>query len=159
MPQSFLRRVGIAPAPSRFLDAPAPPSHHFHEKLSGAGLRALAEKRIPVTSLDVSAAIGDSGWVTDAGLRWVAQFGRLTHLNLSNCRKITDAGVKAIGGKCPHLVSLDISRCNRLTTASIRHVLSNCPELTQLNVKRCFSTFRQAMQLRPHLSSHCKLML
>lgn len=35
---------------------------------------------------------------------------KLTHLNLSGCKRITDDGLKAVARKCPELVDVDLTR-------------------------------------------------
>jgi hypothetical protein len=38
-------------------------------------------------------------------------------LDISNCRNITDEGIRAVASGCPQLQSLDISGCYEITDA------------------------------------------
>ena len=51
--------------------------------------------------------------------RFIGQFSRMTSINLSYCRKITDASVVEIVKECSQLTSIDLSHCHKITDASV----------------------------------------
>lgn len=59
----------------------------------------------------------------------------LTHLDLSRCSRLTDAGVKALGYNVPELVGLQLSRCRSLTDAALESLLASTPRLTHLELE------------------------
>ena len=72
--------------------------------------------------------------VTDEWLDLVGsgKFSQLTSLNLSNCGKITDAGVIQLAHKCSQLTSLDLTWCESITDACVMHLRQTYPRLTIL---------------------------
>lgn len=60
---------------------------------------------------------------------------KLTHLDLSRCSRLTDAGVKAMGYNVPELVGLQLSRCRSLTDGALEPVLASTPRLTHLELE------------------------
>ena len=70
-----------------------------------------------VTSIDAQRSLID-----DEDVQHIArQCTQLSSLDLSDCNKITDAGVIALGqGGCPQLSSLNLSGCNKITDAATR---------------------------------------
>ena len=64
----------------------------------------------------------------------------LRHLDLSNCRRVADAGLAIIGQNCPNLQELILNGCSQITDLGIQ-ILSyniggspNCPQLQTLNL-------------------------
>ncbi|ORY97193.1 hypothetical protein BCR43DRAFT_545237 [Syncephalastrum racemosum] len=64
------------------------------------------------------------------------QHGRLTHLSLAGCHKITDQLILELAATSPQLEHLDLRACGRVSDMSITAVARQCPRLTHLNVGR-----------------------
>ena len=56
--------------------------------------------------------------------RFIEQFPRLTSINLSDCRNITDTSVIEIAKGCSQLTSINLFNCGKITHASL-NVLKN----------------------------------
>ena len=75
--------------------------------------------------------------ISDVGLRYITQFlTQLTHLGLSRCWKISDAGLAQLAMTkdskvAETLESLDISNCKSVTNAGMQH-LTHCSKLTRV---------------------------
>ena len=76
--------------------------------------------------------------ISDVALRYVTQgLPYLTHLDLSSCQRITDAGVAQIGTSAifiKNLIELDLSSCKLITELALDH-LSKCDSLTRLDLR------------------------
>lgn len=86
--------------------------------------------------------------ISDVALRYITQgVPSLTHLDLSSCQRVTDAGVAQIG-TCPSaintLVELDLSSC-KLVTESCLEYLSKCEALTWLDLRHVPQVSTQAV--------------
>ena len=46
--------------------------------------------------------------------------------NISSCRNITDAGIRALANGLPQLRSLDIGGCGKITDEGIRVLVNGC---------------------------------
>ncbi|KAL6050828.1 Lysine-specific demethylase 2A [Balamuthia mandrillaris] len=77
--------------------------------------------------------------ITDAAVIELSQHClRLRHLELSNCRLITDLSISCIAENCgPHLQVLILNGCERITNDSIARVAKCCPNLTVLELEEC----------------------
>ena len=65
-------------------------------------------------------SIGHQIVVTDERFKhFIGQFPRLTSINLSCCRNITDASVIEIAKGCSQLRSIDLEGCRNITDASL----------------------------------------
>ena len=89
--------------------------------------------------------------VTDGMLRFVTsdKFPLLTSLDLSYCRHITNASVRALSNKCTQLVSLNLSFCtNTINDNSVIALSNGYPHLVSLNLSGCRSiTFNSVFAL------------
>jgi hypothetical protein len=75
--------------------------------------------------------------ITDAGLAYLGALGKsLTSLNLSDCQLITNAGLAHLRALGKSLTSLKLSNCHEITDAGLAY-LSKLPNLTNLNLKFC----------------------
>lgn len=86
--------------------------------------------------------------ISDVALRYITQgVPSLTHLDLSSCQRVTDAGVAQIG-TCPSamntLVELDLSSC-KLVTESCLEYLSKCEAITWLDLRHVPQVSTQAV--------------
>ena len=87
---------------------------HGSDEISVVGLEACGEQCCQLSKVDLSFCKK----LTDAGVMALCQGGcpQLSCLNLKMCEQITDAGVIALcQGGCPQLSSLDLSNCDRIT--------------------------------------------
>lgn len=86
--------------------------------------------------------------ISDVALRYITQgVPSLTHLNISSCQRITDAGVAQIG-TCPSaintLIELDLSSCKLVTELCLEY-LSKCEALTYLDLRHVPQVSTQAV--------------
>jgi len=95
--------------------------------------------------------------ISDVALRYITQgVPSLTHLDLSSCQRVTDAGVAQIGtcqSAINTLVELDLSSC-KLVTESCLEYLSKCEALTWLDLRHVPQVSTQAVIKFAHLSKH-----
>src|SRR5205085_2376421 len=92
---------------------------------------AVADKLAGLTHLDLSGC----DRVTDAGVRAVAdRLAGLTQLNLGCCDRVTDAGVVDVAGGLAGLTQLRLSGCKRVTDAGVRAVVMGLTELISLSL-------------------------
>eukprot|EP00088_Acartia_fossae_P039647 TRINITY_DN4126_c0_g1_i2.p1 TRINITY_DN4126_c0_g1~~TRINITY_DN4126_c0_g1_i2.p1 ORF type:complete len:935 (+),score=174.46 TRINITY_DN4126_c0_g1_i2:37-2841(+) len=75
--------------------------------------------------------------ISDISIRYIIQYlPQITDLNISNCWKLTDAGLAQIGAQdatsVESLSNLDISSCRGITDSGIVH-LRRCKNLTRVN--------------------------
>lgn len=95
-------------------------------------VRPREDKRSCLSTL-TSLTIGSTD-VTDISLRYICQYlTLLAHLSVSNCPRLTDAGLVQVGDPslpvCTSLTSLDITLCPLVTDLS--H-LNHCPNIARL---------------------------
>jgi len=62
---------------------------------------------------------------------------RVERLTLTNCSKLTDAGVSDLVDGNKHLQALDVTDLEALTDHSLFMVAANCPRLQGLNITNC----------------------
>jgi len=67
-----------------------------------------------------------------------ASHGKLTHLNLSNCPKLTDALARSIVENCPLLTHLELACCSLFTDDGLTDLVSHLPRLVNLDVEDLF---------------------
>lgn len=86
--------------------------------------------------------------ISDVALRYITQgVPSLTHLNISSCQRITDAGVAQIGtcqSAINTLVELDLSSCKLVTELCLEY-LSKCEALTYLDMRHVPQVSTQAV--------------
>lgn len=87
--------------------------------------------------------------ITDIAMRYVTQYlPNLTHLCLSSCPRITDAGIAQLctkpAGTVTTLVSLNLSQSKLVTELSLEH-LSKCERLTRLDLRHSSQVSTQAL--------------
>jgi F-box/leucine-rich repeat protein 14 len=92
-------------------------------------------RRFP-TVVSLESKGNESRVLTDQGMRAVSRLASLTFLNLSWCRNVTDAGVRAVVSSCTALEYLNLYACNNITDKGMRAV-SSLPALTTLNLSFC----------------------
>jgi len=108
----------------------------------GSGLKDLVElKKLKTLGLD------DSG-LDDHGLSYVAQFPQLARLILSGTW-ISDAGLSQLT-RLPHLKNLDLSQCRRIDDAGFQSLLK-CQGLQELNLNGTRVTVESVPSAREQL--------
>ena len=66
----------------------------------------------------------------------------LRSIDLSNCNKVTDAGVSALGAGCGLMQSVDISGCNKVTDAGMSVLGAGCGLLQYINLRDVVTAIR-----------------
>lgn len=64
--------------------------------------------------------------------------GKLTHLNLSNCSKLTDAIARSITENCPLLTHLELACCSLFTDDGLTYLVSHLSGLVNLDLEDLF---------------------
>lgn len=86
---------------------------------------------------------------------------RLKHLDLTRCRGITDAGVRALVGNVPFIEGLQLSKCHSLTDAAFNSLFPTLPVLTHLDIEELDNLTNEALKTlalspcAPHLEHLC----
>ncbi|GJQ78058.1 hypothetical protein Trydic_g2401 [Trypoxylus dichotomus] len=109
--------------------------------------RGLADEKIRFRNLHTLKLAGTD--ITDIAMRYVTQYlPNLTHLCLSSCPRITDAGIAQLCTKpastVTNLVSLNLSQSKLVTELSLEH-LSKCERLTRLDLRHSTQVSTQAL--------------
>lgn len=86
---------------------------------------------------------------------------KLKHLDLTRCRSITDAGVKALVNNIPYVEGLGLSKCGGLTDDALVSLLPTVPVLTHLDIEELDALSNDVLktlaesQCAPHLKHLC----
>lgn len=109
--------------------------------------RGLTDEKIRFRNLHTLRLAGTD--ITDIAMRYVTQYlPNLTHLCLSSCPRITDAGIAQLCTKpactVANLVSLDLNQTKLVTELSLDH-LSKCERLTRLDLRHSPQVSTQAL--------------
>ncbi|KAM3578452.1 hypothetical protein VKS41_009043 [Umbelopsis sp. WA50703] len=64
--------------------------------------------------------------------------GHLTHLNISNCPKITDAVIYVVTDKCSMLTHLEMAGCSLVTDDGLSHLVSHLDDIVNLDLEDLF---------------------
>ena len=111
------------------------------KKITDAGLAMVAAGCPNLKHLNLGAA--NSGKVTSVGLAKIAtSCSRLERLVVNGGAMLTDAGLAEVA-KCANLRHLDASNCKNVTDAGLGLLAAGCPKLEQLVVYSCNSLGRQ----------------
>ncbi|BFZ02165.1 hypothetical protein BsWGS_05204 [Bradybaena similaris] len=70
---------------------------------------------------------------------------KLTHLDLSGCKQVTDAAICYLSGCCP-LTSVSLSGLIAITDKTIFSLASNCPQLEEIFLNGCAHVSPAAVQ-------------
>jgi F-box/leucine-rich repeat protein 2/20 len=100
-------------------------------------LIALARHCPSLTQIDIAFCIliSNDGLSQFATLKSEDSARLIRHLNISNCRRISDEGIVLFVKKCTRLTSLNVHFCDKLTDVGISMVLHQCLELENLNLE------------------------
>ena len=76
--------------------------------------------------------------ISNAGLRNMAQgCPKMECLNISSCTQISDSGLYALATHSKQLRSLDMSYCNKITNSGVDALRGDCKMLKSLNLFKC----------------------
>ncbi|KAI8576125.1 hypothetical protein K450DRAFT_258152 [Umbelopsis ramanniana AG] len=64
-----------------------------------------------------------------------ASHGKLTHLNISNCSKLTDLLARSMTKHCPRLTHLELACCSLFTDEGLTHMISRLTGLVNLDLE------------------------
>ena len=114
-------------------------NHDSHRGLTDEKIRFRNLRRLRLAGTDV----------TDVALRYVTQYlPNLNHLNLSQCPRISDAGIAQLCTKPAatviNLISLNLSGTKLVTELSLEH-LSKCENLVRLDLRYSAQVSTQAL--------------
>ena len=73
--------------------------------------------------------------ISDTGLSWLSGSKDLRHLDLSNCNKVTNNGIRHIGEGCPNLRSIVLSNIKRVSDVGVRCLATGCSKLEAIKGK------------------------
>ncbi|XP_007980620.2 F-box and leucine-rich repeat protein 13 isoform X2 [Chlorocebus sabaeus] len=83
--------------------------------------------------------MADCKGITDSSLRSLSPLRQLTVLNLANCVRIGDMGLRQFldGPASIRIRELNLSNCVRLSDASVMKLSERCPNLNYLSLRNC----------------------
>ncbi|XP_033049564.1 dynein regulatory complex subunit 6 isoform X2 [Trachypithecus francoisi] len=83
--------------------------------------------------------MADCKGITDSSLRSLSPLRQLTVLNLANCVRIGDMGLKQFldGPASIRIRELNLSNCVQLSDASVMKLSERCPNLNYLSLRNC----------------------
>jgi hypothetical protein len=75
--------------------------------------------------------------ITDKTITSIANKGKLTHLSVAKCYRLTDTGIEQLGN-CPNLTYLDVSDTPHVYEDALGIIAQKCPKLAYLKMRNCF---------------------
>ncbi|XP_077194195.1 F-box and leucine-rich repeat protein 13 isoform X2 [Paroedura picta] len=101
------------------------------QALTDSGIEGLAI--LPsLTHINVSGIA-----VSDQTLETLGKHGKIREITVSECKSISDAGIKRFCMDVRHLDYMDFSFCRQLSNHSVKHLSLNCHKLTSLSMVGC----------------------
>ncbi|XP_029910475.1 protein AMN1 homolog [Myripristis murdjan] len=79
----------------------------------------------------------------------------LKTINLTNCRRITSAGVIALVSSCPNLKEVDLKNCDGVTDEAVSALAHTCRDLEVLSLEGCSMVGDAALLA---LAENCRLL-
>ncbi|XP_023580075.1 F-box/LRR-repeat protein 13 isoform X2 [Octodon degus] len=116
------------------------------EHLTDQGIEHIANL-FSLVSLDLSGTV-----ISNEGLTALSKHKKLKELSLSECYKITNAGIEAFCKSSPILEHLDVSYCPQLSEEIIKALAIYCRGLTSLSIAGCPQFTDSAIEM---LSAKC----
>uniref|UniRef100_S4R8P9 F-box domain-containing protein n=1 Tax=Petromyzon marinus TaxID=7757 RepID=S4R8P9_PETMA len=106
-----------------------------NEQMSDDAVRAVCQGCAGLGSLQV---VGCSS-LTDGALKAVSALRQLRLLNVSDCAKLTDAGLRHLteGAAAAHLHELNLSNCVRVSDLTLTRLIPKCQSMTHLSLRYC----------------------
>ncbi|XP_053114457.1 dynein regulatory complex subunit 6 isoform X4 [Hemicordylus capensis] len=103
----------------------------YCQAVTDAGIEALS-------SLSSLAYINISGTnITDQALDSLGKHGRIKEIIISECKNISDSGIKKFCIDMKKLEYIDFSYCQQLSNHSLKHLSFGCRRLTSVSVAGC----------------------
>ncbi|XP_029473008.1 dynein regulatory complex subunit 6 isoform X2 [Rhinatrema bivittatum] len=102
--------------------------------LSDAAFKALAQGK-KLTKIRIEG----NNWITDSSFKFFSKHCLgLTHIYVADCQKLTDLGLKALASVKGVLV-LNVADCIRISDPGVRHFLEGAsgPKIRELNLTNC----------------------
>ncbi|XP_054843773.1 LOW QUALITY PROTEIN: dynein regulatory complex subunit 6 [Eublepharis macularius] len=75
--------------------------------------------------------------VSDQTLEALGRNGKIKEITISECKSISDGGIKKFSVDVKNLDCMDFSFCQQLSNHSIKHLVFNCHKLTSLTMVGC----------------------
>ncbi|XP_040518054.1 dynein regulatory complex subunit 6 isoform X1 [Gallus gallus] len=77
--------------------------------------------------------------ITDVGLKMISKLKNILVLNVADCLRISDRGVRPFvrGSSGAKLRELNLANCIHVTDASVKEIAERCHQLTYLNLHHC----------------------
>ena len=130
------------------------------EKVNNKVLRALARGCPMLEWLNLEKTDTDN--ITDSGVKALVRGCRhLVHLNMPNCRRVSDLGLLAIAeaNMAPGLEYLNLAGMRDVTETGIAWLSEKCKTLLTLNVKGCTVPRVALKGLRQVWNGWCNILL
>lgn len=112
-----------------------------HTLITDVGLSTIAFGCRNLTHINLS----DCQLITDAGFAAIGRLESLAHLGLCHT-SITDVGLTAIASGCRNLTYINLRVCVRITDAGVAAIMCNCHNLTRIELYNCnlvtYTSFR-----------------
>ncbi|XP_062991086.1 F-box and leucine-rich repeat protein 13 [Elgaria multicarinata webbii] len=86
-----------------------------------------------------SIGVPDCQKITDVGLKLIAPLDDIVVLNLSDCMRISDGGIKSFvdGSSGSRIRELNLANCSYITDSAVKKIAQSCPNLIYLNLRYC----------------------
>ena len=108
---------------------------------NGVGLTNLTYEKGLGSSTMERLSLGSCA-LTDVGLSSVAaRHDRLKTIRISDCKKVTDDGIKTLFQHEPFLERLDLIACMSVTSACLEAFEDYCPRLQEVRLYSCSITY------------------
>ncbi len=101
-------------------------------KIKGMGYIALGQNCLNMQELSINGNRKLEPWL----LKRIAEFSKLTYLNISHCERCDDFILKSISNNCPSMKKLDISFNPIISDVGILEISKGCPNLEDLSMPR-----------------------
>jgi hypothetical protein len=111
---------------------------HDCRRLSNHGLVSIATHFPGLASLDISGCYANgNGGVSNEGIVYVVTKCPILHLNLANCRNVTNDILPVIAKSLPHLESIHLTNMTSLAKESLSLLVNLCKNIRTLIVGGC----------------------
>ncbi|XP_034982676.1 F-box and leucine-rich repeat protein 13 isoform X1 [Zootoca vivipara] len=99
--------------------------------------------------------VGDCQKITDLSLKMIAPLPDIVILNLSDCIRVSDGGLKAFtdGASGSNIRELSLANCSYITDSAITKIAQRCHNLIYLNLRYCQSVTDAGIDALTQISS------
>lgn len=77
----------------------------------------------------------------------------LQHINLSNCRNVTDAVLHELSQVNTELITINLSECWKLTALGVQYICTNLPNIQSINLSHCCTAVTDSSL--HYIARHC----